>query len=135
MHRLNIHHIGIIVGSIESYMKNLPGVTASSPILDDIQKARIAFIRNTSKSPRIELIEPENEDSPLSNFLRKHNGGLHHICYEVASMSEVVGLKKHYRMIPIMGPVPARAIKDLNVQFFFTRNREIIEFVEIRNDL
>ena len=32
---------------------------------------------------RIELLEPTSEDSPISKFLEKRGGGIHHIAVEV----------------------------------------------------
>jgi methylmalonyl-CoA epimerase len=32
---------------------------------------------------RIELLEPTSEDSPISKFLEKRGGGIHHIALEV----------------------------------------------------
>ena len=32
---------------------------------------------------RIELLEPTSEDSPISKFLEKRGGGIHHIAIEV----------------------------------------------------
>ena len=35
---------------------------------------------------RIELLEPISEDSPISKFLEKRGGGIHHIAVEVADI-------------------------------------------------
>ena len=32
---------------------------------------------------RVELLEPTSEDSPISKFLEKRGGGIHHIAVEV----------------------------------------------------
>ena len=38
---------------------------------------------------RVELLEPLGAESPVSNFLaRNPDGGMHHVCYEVADIRE-----------------------------------------------
>jgi methylmalonyl-CoA/ethylmalonyl-CoA epimerase len=50
---------------------------------------------------RIEILEPLNEDSPISNFLEKRGEGLHHLAVQVENIEEVLeDLKaKGYRLI------------------------------------
>ena len=46
---------------------------------------RIVFVR--APNGKIELMEPFGEASPIASFLaRNENGGMHHICYEVADI-------------------------------------------------
>jgi methylmalonyl-CoA/ethylmalonyl-CoA epimerase len=38
---------------------------------------------------KVELLEPLGDDSPIAAFLAKNaSGGMHHICYEVADITE-----------------------------------------------
>ena len=45
------------------------------------QKVRVAML--PVGESRIELLEPTSEDSPISKFLEKRGGGIHHIAVEV----------------------------------------------------
>jgi methylmalonyl-CoA/ethylmalonyl-CoA epimerase len=46
---------------------------------------KVVFIE--SPNTKVELLEPLNENSPISKFLMKNpNGGMHHICYEVSDL-------------------------------------------------
>lgn len=45
------------------------------------QKVRVAML--PIGETRIELLEPTAPDSPISNFLEKRGGGIHHIAIEV----------------------------------------------------
>lgn len=39
---------------------------------------------------RVELLEPTSDDSPISKFLEKRGGGLHHIAVAVEDIKEVL---------------------------------------------
>ncbi len=40
---------------------------------------------------RIELLHPLGENSPVARFLEKYpDGGMHHVCYEVADINDAV---------------------------------------------
>ena len=56
------------------------------------QKVKIA-IMNAGDSA-VELIEPTEEDSPISRFLEKHGEGLHHISLEVEDLQGMLDLLK-----------------------------------------
>ena len=43
---------------------------------------------------RIELLEPTSEDSPISKFLEKRGGGIHHIAIEVEDINAALAHMK-----------------------------------------
>lgn len=45
------------------------------------QKVRVAML--PIGESRVELLEPTSDDSPISKFLEKRGGGIHHIAVEV----------------------------------------------------
>jgi methylmalonyl-CoA/ethylmalonyl-CoA epimerase len=48
---------------------------------------RIVFVR--SANGQVELMEPFGEGSPIAGFLKRNpDGGMHHICYEVANIDQ-----------------------------------------------
>jgi hypothetical protein len=99
-------------------------------VYDPIQKARICLVDvGWGRDIMLELIEPADAHSTVANFLQKTGGGLHHLCFEVASKDEVQALAKRMRMLPILGPVPAAAFAGRQVMFYFTKGREVIEFL------
>ena len=52
---------------------------------------------------KIELLEPLNNKSPISKFLEKNpKGGMHHICFEVAKITETINALKN-KNINILG--------------------------------
>jgi methylmalonyl-CoA epimerase len=55
------------------------------------QKVRVAML--PLGESRIELLEPMSDDSPISKFIEKRGGGIHHVAVEVddinASLAEM----------------------------------------------
>ena len=83
-----LNHIAIAVPNIKSasdiWEKGL-GAKISAPQTLTDHGVRVVFVE--SPNTKIELLEPLNENSPISKFLMKNpNGGMHHICYEVSDL-------------------------------------------------
>jgi len=77
-----IAHIGVAVESIEAilpFYRDLLGL-AEVP-LDDSDGARIAGL--AAGDSLVELLQPEQSDSPIGKFLGKRGPGIHHICFSV----------------------------------------------------
>ena len=81
---MKINHLGIATKGIEEALKfweNALGLeNVHSEVVED-QKVRVAML--PIGESRIELLEPTSEDSPISKFLEKRGGGIHHIAVEV----------------------------------------------------
>jgi len=94
---LKLHHIGIIVKNIQ---KSLGEVTQyldfesiTMPTLVGSQKVNICFLKTNNVF--LELIEPAEANSPISNFIKK-GGGFHHLCFEVDDIHlELEKMKKN----------------------------------------
>jgi 4-hydroxyphenylpyruvate dioxygenase-like putative hemolysin len=87
----------------------------------------------------IELIEPSDDHSPVSNFLKKQGGGLHHICFEVEDLEKTVhDLEKRGFKI-VVPPVDCvgydrsfnrQSQRVTKIAFFFLSNKLLIELLE-----
>ena len=86
---MKINHLGIATKSISEALKfwqdALGLENAHTEIVED-QKVRVAML--PIGESRIELLEPTSEDSPISKFLEKRGGGIHHIAVEVENIEE-----------------------------------------------
>lgn len=81
---MKINHLGIATKGIDEALKfweNALGLqnVHTETVLE--QKVRVAML--PIGETRIELLEPTAEDSPISKFLEKRGGGIHHIAVEV----------------------------------------------------
>jgi methylmalonyl-CoA/ethylmalonyl-CoA epimerase len=94
---LKLHHIGIVVENIQKSLgeltKYLDFESTTMPSLVGSQKVNICFLKTNNVF--LELIEPAEENSPISNFIKK-GGGFHHLCFEVDDIHlELEKMKKN----------------------------------------
>ena len=87
-----LNHVAIVV----------PDLVKAKTLYEDVLGARVSDIQNLPEhgvltvfvnlgNAKIELLHPIGKNSPVSKFLKQNpNGSIHHICYEVASIEEVV---------------------------------------------
>lgn len=122
-----INHVGYVVHSIENFRKTLPPLDLIKAIEDPIQRAKIELL-GLSGGSAIELIEPLDNESFTWNFLMKHGEGMHHVCYEGFSLSELETIFRERRMVKLRGPIPA-PLFDRDVVFAMTKSKAIVEFI------
>ena len=83
-----LNHIAIAVPNItkaSNMWQKALGANVSKPQTLPEHGVKVVFIE--SPNTKVELLEPLNENSPISKFLKKNpNGGMHHICYEVSDL-------------------------------------------------
>lgn len=88
---MKINHLGIATKSIDEALKfwgeSLGLQNVHSETVED-QKVRVAML--PIGESRIELLEPTSDDSPISKFLEKRGGGIHHIAVEVDDIHETL---------------------------------------------
>ena len=88
---MKLHHIGIVVKDIQKSLGELTQFlsfeSTTVPSLIGSQKVNVCFLK--TNNVYIELIEPAEENSPLSTFTAK-GGGFHHICFEVNDIHKEV---------------------------------------------
>ena len=83
-----LNHVAIVVPDLAAataLYRDTLGATVRPPQSLREHGATVVFVElgNT----RIELLEPLGAESPLRGFLERHpEGGMHHVCYEVADI-------------------------------------------------
>ena len=92
---IDIDHLGIAVRSIENalefYQRQL-GLTVSARETVAHEKVHVAML--PAGGPRIELLEPSEDDSVIGRFLAKRGEGLHHIAFRVPDLAATVATLK-----------------------------------------
>jgi len=84
---MKINHLGIATKGIDEALKfweDALGLENVHTETVEDQKVRVAML--PIGESRIELLEPTSEDSPISKFLEKRGGGIHHIAVEVENI-------------------------------------------------
>ena len=94
---MKLHHIGIVVKNIQKSLGELNQYlnfeSTTVPSLVGSQKVNICFLKTNNVF--LELIEPAQENSPISDFVKK-KGGFHHLCFEVDDIHvELESMKKN----------------------------------------
>ncbi|HVQ55352.1 MAG TPA: methylmalonyl-CoA epimerase [Pyrinomonadaceae bacterium] len=96
---MKINHLGIATKGIDealTFWRDAIGLeNVHTEVVED-QKVRVAML--PIGESRIELLEPTNDDSPISKFLEKRGGGLHHIAVEVDDINAALARLKEKGM-------------------------------------
>jgi len=96
---MKINHLGIATKGIDDALKfwsdALGLENVHTEIVED-QKVKVAML--PIGESRIELLEPTSEDSPISKFLEKRGGGIHHIAVEVDNIEAALAKLKSQGM-------------------------------------
>ena len=128
---LAFHHIGIACRDISksSQFYTLMGYEASPVIEDPIQHVRVCFLEKDG-APRLELLEPLDEQSPVARTLATSGVTPYHICYEVTDIAAAIEMLRGQRFLLVSGPVAACAMDNKRIAFMFQKNTGLIELVE-----
>ena len=81
---MKINHLGIATKDIKDALKFWTGSLGLENVHTETvedQKVRVAML--PIGESRVELLEPTSDDSPISKFLEKRGGGIHHIAVRV----------------------------------------------------
>ena len=138
-----LDHIGIVSKKIEELADvfrqlGLTEKTESVPF--DPLKVTASFI-NVGKEDDVylELLEPTEDNSAISGFIKKRGSGLHHLCFEVDNIEKVSEELKAKGLQMVISPSDC-ASYDINlnrecsastkIAFFMTKNKLLIELIE-----
>jgi len=88
---MKIDHLGIATKGIDEALKFWTDALGLENIHTEVvedQKVRVAML--PIGESRIELLEPTSDDSPISKFLEKRGGGIHHIAVRVENIESAL---------------------------------------------
>lgn len=91
MMKNTLSHVAIAVSDISSakeLFEMLSNGKASTPHPVESQNVKASFVE--IGDTHIELLEPMSEDSPISKFIFKKGGGIHHLCIETENFNELI---------------------------------------------
>ena len=92
---------------------------------------RVCFL-DKDDAPRIELLEPLDDQSPVARTLATAGVSPYHICYQVDDMESAINALRSQRFLLVSGPVSACAMDNRRVAFLFQKHTGLIELVEAR---
>ncbi len=83
-----LHHVAIVVASIEEARATYVDVLGfQAGEVEHVPDQKVNVLVCLAGSQRIELVEPASSDSPVTKFLEKRGGGLHHLAYRVEDLA------------------------------------------------
>ena len=137
MFALKLHHIGIVVQNINESLGEIANFlnfeSTSLPTLIGSQKVNICFLK--TNNVYVELIEPAEENSPITNFA-KEGGGFHHLCFEVDDIQQEIDKMVKNGAHVVVSPV--KGFDDRLIAFLMLNlkktNCKLIELVETKNN-
>ena len=86
-----INHVAIAVSDLDgalSFWRDILGLQVSH--IEDVpsQKSKVAFI--PMGESEIELVNPTSSDTGLAKFLIEKGSGMHHLCFEVDNLEDML---------------------------------------------
>ena len=137
MFPLKLHHIGLVVQNINESLGEIANFLSfesiSLPTIIGSQKVNICFLK--TNNVYIELIEPAEENSPITNFA-KEGGGFHHLCFEVDDIQQEIDKMVKNGAHVVVSPV--KGFDDRLIAFLMLNlkktNCKLIELVETKNN-
>jgi methylmalonyl-CoA epimerase len=84
-----VHHVAIVVRSIEAALavyRDLLGLPLETIMDIESDHVRIAFL-GVGES-KVELVQPTDDTTGVARFLANKGEGFHHVCFEVANLTE-----------------------------------------------
>jgi methylmalonyl-CoA epimerase len=131
---MKINHLGIATKGIDDALKFWGDALGLENIHTEIvedQRVRIAML--PLGESRIELLEPTSEDSPISKFLEKRGGGVHHIAIEVDDIEAALARLKAKGM-RLIDEMPRIGAENCLVAFVHpaAANGVLLELVQTR---
>ena len=87
----NLNHVAVAVNDITEaldFWERALGIKLGH--VEDVpsQKVKVAFL--LVGESEIELVQPTAEDTGTARFLQKRGAGLHHLCFEVDNLDEML---------------------------------------------
>ena len=101
---IRLDHIGIATTDIEQSSKfwTVLGLIQGHDETNTEQGVNIRFFGTSAGSaPKVELLEPLSEDTPIGKFLEKRGPGIQQLAFEVDELEAIIGrlLDEGIRMI------------------------------------
>jgi len=112
-----LDHIAIVVKDLDKEIKKykeLEGIEFKGTEVVEEQKIRAAFFK--VGDIMLEIIEPTSKDSPVSSFLEKRGGGIHHLAFEVNDINNSIKEMKE-REIRMIDEKPRKGAHNSKIAF------------------
>ncbi|MEQ9617595.1 MAG: methylmalonyl-CoA epimerase [Deltaproteobacteria bacterium] len=134
----NLYHVAVAVNDIDAVEKiyeTALGLRVEHREVVEEQGVRTSMLVPEKGGTAIELLEPLDENSPITKFLDKRGEGIHHICFMVDDIeSALERLKKEG--VRLIDETPRPGAYNSRVAFIHPKavNGVLIELAELSED-
>ncbi|MFN0009843.1 MAG: methylmalonyl-CoA epimerase [Planctomycetota bacterium] len=86
-----LHHVAIAVKSLAEARKVYEGALGlAAAEIEHVADQKVNVLVLRAGTQRIELVEPASPTSPISAFLEKRGGGIHHLAWRVDDVAAAI---------------------------------------------
>jgi methylmalonyl-CoA/ethylmalonyl-CoA epimerase len=134
----NLYHVAIAVkdlSAVEKIYETALGLKVEHREVIEDQGVNTSMLVPKDGGTAIELLEPLDENSPISKFLDKRGEGIHHICFKVDDIEAVLErLKK--QGVRLIDETPRPGAYNSRVAFIHPKavNGVLVELAEVKNN-
>ncbi len=134
----NLYHVAIAVkdlSAVEKIYETALGLKVEHREVVEDQGVNTSMLVPKDGGTAIELLEPLDENSPISKFLDKRGEGIHHICFKVDDIEAVLErLKK--QGVRLIDETPRPGAYNSRVAFIHPKamNGVLVELAEVKNN-
>ena len=131
-----LYHIAIAVKDLkksEKLYEDIIGLKVTHREKIEEQGVIVSMLEpDSGKGTSIELLEPIDENSPISKFLQNRGEGIHHICFYVNNLQETLNRLKN-EGVKLIDEEPRTGAYNSKVAFIHPKamNGVLIELAEI----
>jgi methylmalonyl-CoA/ethylmalonyl-CoA epimerase len=129
---MKIDHICFAVKNLGegiSYWENVFGYRQMTEVVQNsLQKVKVVFLCKED-SVLVKLIEPEEDNQSLINFVNR-GGGFHHLCFRVEDMGKQLSELKEKGLLMLVPPQPGEAFNNHDIAFLLARYGLSIELID-----
>ena len=86
-----VHHVALVVADLEQslgFWRDMLGLPVELVLPIETDRVTIAFL--PVGESKVELVMPTNDTTGVARFLAAKGEGFHHVCFEVANLSETL---------------------------------------------
>lgn len=134
---LLFHHLGIATFNLERAIQVYNDIgyqIISKKIFVPTQKVNVCFM-SKANHPLLELIEPTEITSPISNILKKNSPGPYHICYSTGDISKTIIKLCKMRFHLLDSPTKSSAFNNNLICFLYNKDIGLLEIVELKKTI
>jgi methylmalonyl-CoA/ethylmalonyl-CoA epimerase len=132
---IKIHHVAVVVPELEEafgFWRDSLGLDLSHVEAVPSQKSEVGFFQIGESE--LEFVKPTSEDTGAGKFLKEKGAGIHHICFEVDDIAEMLSDLKA-KGVRLINETPVQ-LEGRKIAFIHPKsaNGVLVELYEITSD-